>query len=128
MHLIRDILDKQIVDRDEHKMGRVDGIVARLRAGEPPVIESVELGWITVAKRLHPRIGQWVEAAHDRFSVRRTKRYHVKWEQVTDLTVHHVQVDLCVDETPAADWEHWLREHIIEKIPGSKSESESDEK
>ena len=40
MDLARDILDKQVVDRHETKMGKVDGLVAELREGAPPRIAS----------------------------------------------------------------------------------------
>ena len=33
MHMIRDVLDKQVVDRNQVKIGKVDGIVAQLRQG-----------------------------------------------------------------------------------------------
>jgi hypothetical protein len=124
MHIVREVLDKQIVDRDEKKMGRVDGILIRVRDGAPPVVESLELGWVTIAARIHPAIAALVAAAHRRFSVRRRARYHVPWTRVRDVNAHRVQVDVAVDETPAADWEHWLRKHVVEKLPGSDPEQE----
>jgi hypothetical protein len=35
MDVIRDVLDNQIVDRNQRKMGKVDGIVIECRDGEP---------------------------------------------------------------------------------------------
>src|SRR3954466_5407599 len=98
MHLVREVLDKKIVDRDEKKMGRVDGILLRVRDGAPPVVESLELGWVTVAARIHPVVATLVAAAHRRFSVRRSARYHVSWTRVSDVNAHRVKVDVAVDE------------------------------
>ena len=61
MDLIRDVLDNQIVDREGRNMGRVDGIVGELRPGQPVRVACIELGPPTLAGRLHPRLGEWVE-------------------------------------------------------------------
>ena len=39
--VIRDILDKQLVDREQQKMGKADGIIIELRAGKPPRLASL---------------------------------------------------------------------------------------
>jgi sporulation protein YlmC with PRC-barrel domain len=36
MDLVRDLLDKKVVDRNGREMGRVDGIVISIRAGAAP--------------------------------------------------------------------------------------------
>ena len=36
MHLVRDLLDKRVVDRDGVPVGRVDGLLMEVREGEPP--------------------------------------------------------------------------------------------
>src|SRR5438309_84466 len=119
MHVIRELLDMQIVDRDEERVGRVDGIVAELRDGEPPVIVALELGFVTIARRVHRRLESVVEAMHQRWSVRRSARYHVPWSDVMEVNLHHVRIDVRVEETVAFDWERWLRRHVIGKIPGA---------
>ena len=124
MHIIRDILDKQLVDRDGIRMGRVDGIIGRLTDGAPITIESLELSWVTLGKRLHPRIGRLLETAHRKWSVRRSAHYHIEWTKVLSHDVHQLQVDVCAEETPATDWERWLRHHVIQRIPGSRKEKE----
>jgi hypothetical protein len=118
MDLARDVLDKQVVDRDETKMGRVDGLVLELRGDGPPRVDAIEMGFVVLARRLHPRVESWVERLRRRFSVRKTARYRVPWSKVTDVTTHHVQVAVKLEETPAFDWERWLRNHIVAKVPG----------
>ena len=120
LDLIRDVLDKQVVDRAETKMGRVDGVVLELREGGPPRVAALEMGFATLARRIHPRVESWLEALRNRWSVRRTARFRPAWEKVLDVTTHHVQLDVDLEETPAIDWERWLRVHVVAKVPGEK--------
>ena len=124
MHVVRDLLDKQIVDREEERVGRVDGIVATLAPGQPPRIVQLEIGFVPLARRISRRVERWVEAAHKRWSVRRSARYHIDWTDVLEHNIHHVKVDVDVEKTPAYDWERWLRRHIIGKIPGATVDEE----
>jgi hypothetical protein len=122
MHVIRELLDKQLVDRDEERIGRIDGILAEVSEGSPPRITELELGFVTIASRIGPRFQRFAEALHRRWSVRRSMRYHIPWTLVKDVKAHHVQVDVCVEDTAAFDWERWLRNNVIGKIPGASSE------
>ena len=123
MDLIREILDKQLVDRNEDRLGRVDGIVAELRAGAPPRIVQFELGFVPLARRVSLRLERLAMALHMRFAVRRSARYGIPWSLVTDVTSHHIQVDLTADETVAYDWERWLRRHFVRRLGGGSGES-----
>ena len=118
LDLAREVLDMQVVDRDETKMGKVDGLVLELRDGQPPRIEAIEMGFVVLARRLHPRVETWVERLRRRFSVRRTARYRVPWSAVKDVTEFCVQLDVVARDTPAFDWERWLRDHVIAHVPG----------
>jgi len=128
MEVFRDLLDKQVVDRDGNKMGRVDGIVGELRPGQPLVIEQLDLSMLTLARRVHPRLESVVAWVHARFSTRQAKHYQVRWDDVKYVEEKHVRTALCFDETPAADWEMFFREKIVSRIPGSRSEQKADEK
>lgn len=118
--LARDVLDKQVVDRERTKMGRVDGIVLEVRDGESPRVEALEMGFVVLARRIHPRLERWLERLRRRFSVRRTARYRVPWSRVMEVTPHHVQLDVEARSTPAFDWERWLRNHVVAKVPGEE--------
>lgn len=124
MHVFRELLDIQVEDREECRMGRVDALVAELRSGRPPRIVQLELGGVPIARRIHPRLEEWAERLHKKFGVRRGARYHIAWKDVMDLDIHRVQVDVKADETPALDWERWLRTNLIEKIPGASQDEE----
>lgn len=116
--LIRDVLDNQIVDRDGKKMGKVDGVVVELREGQPPRLAYLEVGGPTLMRRLHPRFGRWAETLGRKLGITGGKPFRIPWSQVRDIGID-VKVDLDADETPALAWEHWMREHIVERIPGA---------
>lgn len=119
LELARDVLDKQVVDRDEIKMGRVDGLVLELRDGKPPRIDSIEMGGVVLAERIHPRLARWVDGWRRRLKVRKTAVYRVPWSAVQEITPYHIKVDVAALETPAFDWERWLRDHVIAHIPAA---------
>ena len=124
MHLFREVLDLQVEDRDGECMGRVDAVVADIRDGQPPRIVHLELGFVTLARRLHPALEKIAERWHKRLGVRRGARFHVPWDAVLDIDVHRVKIDVKAEETPAFDWDRWLRRHIIGRIPGASTEEE----
>ena len=122
MRLFHEIVDKQIVDRDEREVGWVDGIVLELRDGAAPRVVRLELGFVPLARRISLRLERIAELVHDRLHVRRSARFGLPWEKVLDVNAHHVKVDVLAEETPAYDWERWLRRHVVEKIPGASTE------
>jgi sporulation protein YlmC with PRC-barrel domain len=117
MELARDLLDKQVVDCEETKMGRVDGLVLELREGKPPRVDHLELGSGVLARRLHPRIERWVDALRRRIGVQKTGRYRVPWSEVQEVVPYHVKLDVKALDTPMFAWERWLRRHVIDHIP-----------
>jgi hypothetical protein len=44
--------------------------------------------------------------------------YRIAWSKVRDIGVD-IQFDIDVRETPIFDWQDWLREHVIGRIPGA---------
>jgi len=118
MDLIRDVLDNQIVDRNQHKMGKVDGIVIELREGKPPRLAYIEVGIPTLARRLHSGWQHWVAAQMSKSGAKRGESFRIEWSKVRDVGID-VEVDLEAESTPALDYEKWVREHIIGKIPGA---------
>jgi sporulation protein YlmC with PRC-barrel domain len=117
LELARDVLDKQVVDRDETKMGRVDGLVLELREGKPPRIDHLEMGSSVLARRIHPRVERWVDALRRRIGVQKTGRYKVPWAAVQEITSYQVKLDVEAAATPTFTWERWLRDHVIDHIP-----------
>ena len=122
LELIRDVLDKQLIDRCETKMGRVDGLVLRVEEGGAPRVDHFELGFVVLGRRLHPLAERVVTALRQRFKVRQTAVQKVPWHVVGEITTEHIKVDIDAYRTPAFDWERWLRDHVVAHVPGSGDE------
>lgn len=118
MHIIRDVLDNQLVDRNQRNMGKVDGIVMECKQGEPPRIAYIEVGLPTLARRLHPRLENWMTALEEKWGAKHNKSYRIPWSKVRDVGID-VKVDVEAENTPVLGYEQWLREHIIKRIPGA---------
>ncbi len=117
MNLIRDILDKQLVDRRERKMGKVDGLVLELRDGQPPRVAYIEIGASTLGRRLpRPLRAVWLAAAR-KWGIRRGEPFRIPWQSAR-VTGVDVRLDLEADHTPALVWEHKLSERVVSKLLG----------
>src|ERR1700712_3843560 len=94
LELGRDVLDKQVVDREEIKMGRVDGLILEIRDGQPPRIEAMGMGGVVLAARIHPRLARWVDGWRRRFGIRKTAVYRVPWSAVLEITSYDIKIDV----------------------------------
>jgi sporulation protein YlmC with PRC-barrel domain len=124
MYLFRDILDQQLIDRNGEPLGRVDGIVFETREGSPPRVLQLTMGAVPLAGRFGQRVQRVVEALHRRWSVRRSATYGIPWNSIQEVHAQHLRVDVNVNDTPAGDWERWLRRRVIGRIPGSGKDEE----
>lgn len=109
MHLIRDILDTDVLDRNGRAMGKLDGIVAELRPGRPPVLKAIELGLVTKARRLSPALG--------RLAARYWKPFRIAWSDIEDIGLD-ARVNVLAEDTPALRFEKRVRA-ILTRIPGA---------
>ena len=117
MELIRDCLDKQVVDRDERPMGRVDGVILEIEPGRRPRVACIELGVSTIAGRLSGRLGRLVYRVSKQLPDQ-GEPYRIPWNKVR-VGLNTVKVDMNAEKTPALEWELWLRKKIIGRIPGA---------
>jgi sporulation protein YlmC with PRC-barrel domain len=118
MELVRDCLDKQLVDLNGRPMGRVDGIVIAFGEGEQPRAAFVEVGMVTQAARLHPALGRWAARLAKRWGAAENDPYRVPWSEVTATGVS-VTLGVEAEKTEAFAWERWLRAKVIGRIPGA---------
>jgi hypothetical protein len=117
-HIVAELLDEQIVDCDGEKAGRVDGIVLSLREGKPPLLTHVEVSPITLLSRLNRGLARWY-APHDRkFGKDRGVPFRLPWSRLS-TEGPSFKMDLDVESTPINAFEDWLREKIVDRIPGS---------
>ena len=113
MDLVRDLLDKQLIDRHGRRAGKVDGVVLDVRLGRPPRVAALEVGVATLARRVHPRLERWLAQVSGR-----RRPYRIPWARVRKVGLE-VRVDLDATRTPIYALEHWLRRHVIGRIPGA---------
>ena len=137
MDLVRDVLDKQLVIRDkrpkrdkrakrderdkggegdEHRIGKVDGLVLEIAPGKRPRVAAIEVGAVVLARRLHPRLARWTAALLRRLGAP-SEPFRIPWSRVRDVGMD-VEVDLELGETRLHAWQQWLRQKVMGRIPG----------
>lgn len=119
MHLVRDLLDKQLIDRDGRRMGKVDGIVIHPRRGKPPRVVAVETGAAVLGARIHPAIGRRIERILRRLDRRAAEPARVPMEKILHRGLD-VQLDVDARRTSALSMERWFAEKIVGRIPGGQ--------
>jgi hypothetical protein len=62
LDLVRDILDVQLIDKKKCRIGRADGVLLDMRSGRAPRVAALEIGAVTLARRVHPRLARWLRA------------------------------------------------------------------
>lgn len=118
MHLVRDLLDQPVVDRNGRAMGRVDGIALDVRADGPPRVVSVAIGPAVLGARIHPVVGRWVAAVEQACGLAGGRPVEIAMSRVS-LTAHdEVRADCAIGETAAATVEQRVR-GWIRRIPGA---------
>jgi len=118
MYLARDVLDKEILDREGFKGGKVDDLLLELRAGDLPVVRALVTQHGALARLLPGppmRLGRWL---------RRTvldldpaiAPVEIAWRHVTriDVTVH---IDLARADAGLMRSERAVWERLISRLP-----------
>jgi hypothetical protein len=112
-----EILDQQLLDRQERPMGMVDGLVLELRDRRPPRITHLLVGGDTLARRLSPPIRWLALWFARRYGVRRGEPYRIPWSAVRDVGVS-ITVDLDARDTPVLYWEDRVGQ-FVKRLPGA---------
>lgn len=123
MNLVRDVLDKKLIDREECNMGRVSGLLMHVGETAQPRITHILIGGPTLWSRLHPTFGRMAGALSKVWGPRRKGAVTIPWSRV-ETVGREIKLDVEAKETGALDWEIWLARHVIERIPGGGSEEE----
>jgi hypothetical protein len=119
VHLVRDLLDKQLVDNRYDPVGRADGVILLVADGSQPRVTCIECGITVSTARLSRRLERWVRAAARRWGLRRGRPTRIPWSKVKKVGIE-TELDLQADFTPALVWEQWLWEHVVRHIPSLK--------
>lgn len=118
IHVVHDLLDKPVLDEARRNIGRVDGVILELRRGRPPVISAFEIGGRVLARRLGPRFASWATWLDRHWPALANGVTRIAMRDVRNTGIT-VGVKRDGRPLPALAWEHWLREHVISRIPGA---------
>jgi hypothetical protein len=116
IHLVRDCLDKQVVDPGGRKLGRIDGIVIEVGGRGRPRVVEVHVGSATLAQRLPWPFSRCAEYLIQKLFVRGFVA--ITWKHLT-IDRNEVLVDSNKDLLRLREVENWVCEHIVSKIPGA---------
>ena len=118
------LLDHQVVDADGGLVCKVDDIEFEQRPDGLWQVSALLSGPQALGPRLPGRLGRWVMAVGRRLSVdgQDTPR-RIPFERVTEIG-SSIQVDRPRDRLAVAAFEDWVREHVVDPIPGSRHASE----
>src|SRR5689334_9448603 len=117
MHIVGDLLDTQVVDRNGREIGRVDSVILEYRDDGSARISAIEIGFISFARRLHPFIGRCARAIETILGVEGERPVRIPWSKVISFE-NDIKVDLTATETPVSALEQRARK-IVSSIPGA---------
>jgi sporulation protein YlmC with PRC-barrel domain len=118
MDLVRDVLDKLLLDRDGLPMGRVDGLVMHIGERTQPRVTHIEVGGTTLWARLHPSFERIAIRLARTWGPKKPGPVRIPWSRV-ETVGRDIKLEVEAKETGAIAWEIWIARHIIGRIPGS---------
>jgi sporulation protein YlmC with PRC-barrel domain len=116
--VVRDVLDKSVIDRNGREMGRVDGILLHQEAGQPAHLTAILIGPSVLADRLHSRLGRMIRALERRFGVDRDRPTRIDFSEIDGID-RKVRVRLTISDTAVGAIEQRLRSWV-RWLPGSQ--------
>jgi sporulation protein YlmC with PRC-barrel domain len=125
MKLVRDVLDKELLDREQEPMGRVDGLVMHVGKNSQPRVTHIDIGGPVPWERVHPFFGRLSRLLAQLWGPKRREQVRIPWSRV-ETVGRDIKLNVEARETGAIDWEIWIARHIIEHIPGSGQEEAGD--
>ncbi|MDR6972144.1 hypothetical protein [Leifsonia shinshuensis] len=112
-----DLLDRQILDPRAVPVSTVDDLelttpddLARLQAGEPPVVEALLTGAVLMTRVFGGRLPD-------------SRFIRIPWKVVADPGIV-VSLGVAADSLDASWTERWMRDHVIARIPGGRHDPE----
>lgn len=118
MHIVRDVLDKKLLDREGHRMGRVDGLIMRIPEKGQPRITHIAIGGSPLAKRIGSRTAAVMRKIARTIGPRRLAPIQIPWGSVITAG-REIRLDVDSEESGAMAWELWIDKHVIGRIPGA---------
>jgi hypothetical protein len=118
MDLARDLLDVQLLDSRQRPIGRVDGILLAVRPGQPPSVAALEVGALTLLRRVNRPLARCVYGGVLRW-------LGVSWRPVRFRLEHWGRVGVDIEikvgertERRLLRFEQWLSTTVVRRLPG----------
>jgi sporulation protein YlmC with PRC-barrel domain len=115
--VVRDLLDKQVVDRNGREMGRVDGVAFEQRSGEAPRLAELLIGPSVLGDRLHPAVARFISAFESAALSGVARPVRIAAGDIGEIE-GQVRIDRPIGETGADIVERLVRTWIT-RIPGA---------
>src|SRR4051812_50081630 len=113
LHLIRDVLDKLLVDRNQLPVGRADGIVLVIRGEHTqPRVAQIECGMPTLARRLSIRGARGLYWFSRRLGLHWHRQVRIDWRKVENVG-REITLDIDSEPSRLLSGDRWLRNHVI---------------
>jgi len=116
-----DLLDRQIVDFSGALIGKVDDIELTVDDQGVPHVTALLVGPQALGRRMGGALGRWISSVAGRLHPSKNPDpLRIGW----DLVANNPRVDCVVRLSVRRELltepalEEWLREHIIDRIPG----------
>jgi hypothetical protein len=118
LHLVHDVLDAQLIDRERRKVGRVDALMLEVEDGRPPRVAAICIGGPERARR----VGRWAlwlsRALHAVARIENGGVSRVPFDAVRCIS-DTIEIDVDGRDLESGRLEAWLRRHVIGRIPGA---------
>ncbi|MEO8561312.1 MAG: hypothetical protein ABI601_04505 [bacterium] len=121
LSLVHDVLDAQLVDRNEEKIGRVDGLLLEVRDGEPLRVATILIGGAVRAERIGPWM-TWLRRTVRRMARQPDERVSRIPFSAVRRVADTVQLDVDGERLESGHLERWLAARIIGRVPGGSEE------
>ena len=118
MDVVRDVLDKIVVDRNGREMGRVDGILLDDQPNQPVRLVAILIGPAALGDRLHPALGRFVRRVEKRFGLDQNRPTKIDFADVDDIGAR-IRVRLTISDTAVDAAEKRVRAWI-RRLPGAR--------
>ena len=115
-----ELLDRQILDPDGRMAGNVDDLTLSWQDGAAaPFASEILAGPGALSRRLGGRLGRWTGAIHQRLQDRHLEGPASMGFGIVSHLDEAVHVTVGYEDLPTYAVESWVRERIVDRIPGS---------
>ena len=119
MLIALDLLDRQILDRDGRPVGKVDDVELDTDDNHTLYVAALLVGQQALGERIGGRLGSWIAGAARRLAPDDRKQPMRIGYDLVGTVNSAVNLTVRRELLPGAPLETWLRDHLIDRIPGA---------